>query len=180
MAMDLESKLRVYADLSCEILRNSAYYRAGWETKDKLRRQGSDFWINLNGNFLDIAVLSWCFLFGDNKAKFKWRGIIDDHEYFMSRLLTHLACDVADFEEYISCMRLYRDKRVAHRDEYLVGDTQIVYPCLDIAVQSTIFFYSALCEEYPQITEIYAYTELSSFYESRLEMAGEQYGTTSA
>ena len=173
--MDLESRLRVYAELSCEIIRNAAYYSAGWEANGKQKREDSDFWRNLIGNFLDIAVLSWCFLYGDKRAKFRWQEIIPDHDKFMELLLLHLKSSFEDFEDYISCMRLYRDKRVAHRDEYLVGDPQIVYPCLDIAIESTMFFYSKLCEEQPMMQEIHAYSELGSFYASRYSMAEAEY-----
>jgi hypothetical protein len=57
--------------LCCAFARNVAYYRAGWADRaqpllSELHPHAS-FWRQVNGNFLDMAVLDWCKLFGDPK-----------------------------------------------------------------------------------------------------------------
>jgi hypothetical protein len=36
------------------------------------------FWVIINGNFLDIAVLEWCKLFGDTRGKHYFGKVISD------------------------------------------------------------------------------------------------------
>jgi len=173
--MDIEIRLRVTADLCCDCVRNAAYYKSGWDSPEELKKGDSDFWINLNGNFLDIAALSWCYLFVDSKGEFRWQKLIEDQPGFSSRMYGYLKCTENEFQDYISSMRLYRDKRVAHRDRYLTSDTKIHYPDLDLAIKSTSFFFSELSKLYPELKEINIYKNLDSFYTSRLEHGLSEY-----
>ena len=173
--MDIEIRLKVTADLCCDCVRNSAYYDAGWHSPTILKKDNSDFWVNLNGNFLDIAVLSWCCLFGDGKAEFRWQKIIEDQEKFCSSLYVYMQCPENEFEVYAKNMRGYRDKLVAHRDRYLNTDPKIHYPDLRLAIKSTTFLFSELVRIYPQMGEINIHKDLDSFYKSRLKHALGEY-----
>lgn len=168
--MDIEVRLRVTAQLCCDCIRNAAYYESGWSTPTELKKGDSDFWVNLNGNFLDMAVLSWCFLFGDSKAEFRWNKLIDNQAEFSEKMYGFLNCTEKRFEEYISYMRLYRDKQVAHRDRYLSGDPEIHFPDLGMAVSSASFLYSELLKKYPLMQEICGHRDLQSFYQNRLKL----------
>ncbi len=173
--MDIEIKIRVTAELCCETVRNAAYYKSGWTSPRDLKRENQDFWVNLNGNFLDIATLSWCFIFGDKKAEFKWQNLFNDEEAFEKSMYSHLNCSKEEFENYILNMRTYRDKCVAHRDRYLSESSRIKYPDLNIAVESSCFLFSELRRSYEIMDELFSMKDLKKFYKQRLKHGKVQY-----
>jgi hypothetical protein len=73
-------RLRRVVILSASFARNVAYFRAGRsETGSAARvpsQPGSAFWTQISANFLEIAVLEWCKLLGDEKDKHFWRNIV--------------------------------------------------------------------------------------------------------
>lgn len=175
--MDINIRLKVTADLCCDCIRNSAYYHAGWSSPNQLKKEESDFWVNLNGNFLDIAVLSWCHLFGDSRAEFRWQKLVDNKDEFCKALCESLVITEEEYENYITSMREYRDKMVAHRDRYLAPGPMIHYPGLNLAVKSAAYLYSELRRSYSNFSEIYQHKDLNSFYQSRLNHALREYNT---
>ena len=106
--------LRRSVILCCHTLRNLAFYKAGW--KDGQLKRKNQFWVNANSNSLDIAVLEWCKLFADEKAKHHWKKIISNQDQFINALLQKLNITIEEFETYIKAMKTYRDKFVAHLD----------------------------------------------------------------
>ncbi len=100
--------------LCSHFLRNLAFYRVGWRRRECRRRD--QFWLTVNGNFLDHCVLEWCKLFADNKGKHHWRKVISKPEEFEKQLLKRVRLTVPQFDDYIKDMRSYRDKFVAHLD----------------------------------------------------------------
>lgn len=173
--MDNELKVMVTSELCYDTIRNAAYYKSGWEEPKEIKKANLDFWVNLNGNFLDIAVLSWCFLFGDVKAEFRWQNLIDDEAGFLSKMCKVIGCTEQEFQDYIGSMRTYRDKRVAHRDQYISGSPRIKYPDLDLAINSTCFLFGELHSIYPVMQEVFDNSNLNDFYEERLHHGGHQY-----
>ena len=69
-------------------LRNLAFYKAGWRGNELIIKD--QFWVNVNGNFLDICVLEWCKLFGELNGKHYWRKIISDPINFYRGLIHNL------------------------------------------------------------------------------------------
>lgn len=136
-----KQRLRRVALLCCHFLRNLAYYRAGW--KDGRLVLDGEFWKTVNGNFLDICVLEWCKLFGDMRGKHYWGKVITDQRAFSKALLKQLSATNAEFEAYISEMRTYRDKFVAHLDSELVMNI----PKLEVAKKSVLFLYEYILTE---------------------------------
>jgi hypothetical protein len=173
--MDIEIQIRVTAELCCETVRNAAYYKSGWTSPRDLKRNNQDFWVNLNGNFLDIAVLSWCFNFGDKKAEFKWQNLFDDEETFEQGMYSHLKCTKEEFEDYILSMRTYRDKCVAHRDRYLSESSKIKYPDLIMAIESSCFLFNELRSTYKEMNDLFSIKDLNKFYKQRLKHGKVQY-----
>jgi hypothetical protein len=104
-----ERKRRV-GILCCHCLRNIAFYRAGY-TQNRFC-SCKQFWINANGNFLDIAVLEWCKLFADARGKHHYAKVTNEHTNFRRDLLAKLAVTAAEFDEYVKEMKTYRDKFV--------------------------------------------------------------------
>lgn len=134
--------LRMVVILCCSFARNLAYYRAWWGEDHghflSLTHPHRNFWLAVNGNFLDMCVLDWCKLFADKGGKHGWRKIVTDARQFEADLLAHLGLDAATFENEIETMRSYRDKFVAHQDLEYHG----TYPTLDIA-KKAVWFYHA-------------------------------------
>ena len=112
--LDERTRVRGMALLCCHCVRNSAYYRAGWENK-RFIYADIDFWRNANGNFLDTAVMEWCKLFADCRGKHYWNKVIDDT--FLTGMLRSIGFTESEYEEYSQKMRTYRDKFLAHLDE---------------------------------------------------------------
>lgn len=136
--MTRKERLRRVAILCCHCLRNIAFYKAGW-------RGGSlvfagEFWVNVNGNFIDICVLEWCKIFGDSRGKHFWRKIISNPTTFFNGLLQELEISGDDLDTYINEMRDYRDKFIAHLD----SDKKMNIPRLDIAKKSVSYLYDYL------------------------------------
>ncbi len=131
-----KERLRRVAILCCHCLRNLAYYRAGWHG-DELILKGQ-FWINVNGNFLDICVLEWCKLFGDLRGKHYWGKIISDTQIFYAGMLHKLKVAEAELESLKKEMRRYRDKFVAHLDS---DKTMYIPSNLTLAQKSVEYLY---------------------------------------
>ncbi len=98
------------------------------------------FWVNANGNFLDICVLEWCKLFADKKGQHHWEKAISDQTAFSTGLIRAVNQTQGEFDEYIAKMKKYRDKFIAHLDEENVMDI----PALSVAHSSVAFLYDYL------------------------------------
>jgi hypothetical protein len=133
--------------LCVHFTRNLGYLRgaekvpAGW--KGKPLHGNVNFCITAYNNSLDICVLEWCKLFGDDPARLSgwsehyWGKVLSNPAKFEMELLHHLNIDTAAFEAYRLEIRSYRDKFVAHLDSELRAEI----PLLDIAHRSVEFYY---------------------------------------
>ena len=59
--------------LCCHFMRNLAYYRVGHPGEP--RPTNREFWLTVNGNFIDQCALEWCKLFGDLRGEHAWPNI---------------------------------------------------------------------------------------------------------
>ena len=109
-----KEKLRRVLILCCHCLRNLAYYKAGWNGKNFISQ--NPFWINANGNFLDICVLEWCKLFADEKGKHHWKKVLSDTDSFYDGMLQKLNATEQEIDSLNGEMKTYRDKFIAHLD----------------------------------------------------------------
>ena len=112
--MTRDQRIRRVALLCCHFTRNLAYFRAGW-TELKPRKEG-DFWITAIGNFIDVSVLEWCKLFGDDFDKHHWKNIATDQTVFRSEIMKDVGITDAEWKNSWTIIRSYRDKFVAHLD----------------------------------------------------------------
>ena len=119
-------------------LRNLAFYKAGWRGNELIIKD--QFWVNVNGNFLDICVLEWCKLFGELNGKHYWRKIISDPINFYRGLIHNLGVAETEFDVFTNEMRTYRDKFVAHLD----SDETMYIPNLILAKKSVSYLYDYL------------------------------------
>jgi hypothetical protein len=89
------------------------------DNKRRVRRQDSDFWVTVNGNFLDQCVLEWSKLFGitgsDRKGPHYWENAVSDKTRFQTGIFQQI--DRANFDDMFKVMRKYRNKFLAHLDQ---------------------------------------------------------------
>ena len=97
----------------------------------------SPFWGQVSNNFLDIAVLEWGKLLGDDRDKHFWRNVVADPTAFEAGLLAHLEMTKSDFADLTKKMRRYRDKFVAHLD----SDSKMEIPRLTAALAANSIYH---------------------------------------
>jgi hypothetical protein len=129
-------------------MRNLAYYRVAHPNEP--RSPNRDFWVTVDGNFLDQSVLEWCKLLGDERAQHHWTKIVSDKVSFERELLAHLSMDAEVFHGYRNEMREYRDKFVAHLDELPV----MQIPRLDNARASVAFYHDIVASNEVQAGDL--------------------------
>jgi len=158
--MNQRTKVRRVGTLCCHTVRNIAYYRAGWVDGDFV--SGEDFWRNANSNFLDIAVLEWCKLFGERNGKHHWRKVVPDPDVFLPTLRNGINITEEEFNEHCNQMKTYRNKFVAHLDNQPV----MHIPRLTMVIDSTVFLYGLIRGEFEEFLAD-APANLREFYEER-------------
>ena len=137
--MTRKERIRRAALVCFHYTRNLAYYRAGWD--GLLFKKDSEFWKTTNSNFLDLATLEWCKLFGDyDKEKHHWKNIVKNKTKYKQRMLEHSDIDEAEFKKLWNKVRRYRDKFIAHLD----SDTEMNTPLMDKTYSTIVFYYNEL------------------------------------
>jgi hypothetical protein len=113
-------RLRRVVLLSASFVRNLVFYRVGQEGRFRSLFQPhhdcASFWLQANGNFLDILVLEWCKLFADTRGEHCWKEVVSDSDAFEAGLFAHLEITREEFTGTVTSFRRYRDKFIAHLD----------------------------------------------------------------
>ncbi|MFO2976083.1 hypothetical protein SCO70_00815 [Legionella pneumophila serogroup 3] len=157
--MDKTKRLRRVALLCCHFTRNCSYYRAGWI--DKTTSKAKDrFWITIQSNFLDIAILEWMKLFGTYDEQHHWKNIIYNSNSFKVSMLQHCNLSNEEFDSYHKAMRSYRDQFVAHLDSELV----MQIPDLTNAINTVKYYYLHVYNELPNSSRINFPNNLDDYY----------------
>jgi len=123
-----------------------------------------NFWRLIYGNLLDIAVLEWCKVFGTHGEPTHWKNVVPDHDAFRKGLLVALKIDESAWVAYWEEMKNYRDNLVAHHIE---NGSVKNYPRLDLALESSYYYYGYL------ITELRSLGETK--YPDDLRLYGEKF-----
>lgn len=150
-----------------------AYYRAGWKNRRLIR--SNEFWVSVNGNCIDIAVLEWCKLFGDSKDPHFWRKIVSDSSGFEKGLLSALGpgMNIEGFQYYVKTVRAYRDKFVAHLDHDLIADV----PSLDDCWLAVQFYHRYVLErEGKEFSFAGLPPDIGAYYSAKTQEAKQEYG----
>ena len=134
--MTRKQRLRRVALLCIHFTRNLAFYRA-INDLIPVKREG-DFWITMQGNCMDVAVLEWCKLFGERNGKHSWQKIVDDPDAFRSSLLSALSITQADWDDCWSEIRAYRNAFVAHLD----SEHTMQIPTMSLPRRMVTFYYN--------------------------------------
>lgn len=124
--------------LCCHFLRNLAFYRSSHTTGTRLT--DSQFWLSVSSNFLEIAILEWCKLFGDRGGACYYTKLVINPDKFNDELLTRIGLTANQLSEYISQIRTYRDKFIAHLDKQNI----FFIPDLSAALTCTIHLYDCM------------------------------------
>jgi hypothetical protein len=136
-----EDRVRRTVILCRHCLWNIAYVRAGWSRgKIRVRRE---FWVALNGNFIDAAILEWCKLFADPSGLHRWSKSVADQTDFAAALYHRLRLTESEFAAYIQTFKQPRDKFIAHLD----AEPRMYLPWLRPARTSAAFLCDYLMNE---------------------------------
>lgn len=142
--MPKEKRLRRVVLLCYHFARNLAYYRAGWK-KGKYALPDTQFWRTVSGNFIDVAILEWCKLFGDEPGKASaqhgWEKVVAHPKKFRAKMLRAIKTTEDEFEELRKALRKYRDKFIAHLD----NDDEGHIAALDLAQRAVWFLHVYVC-----------------------------------
>jgi hypothetical protein len=160
-ALTKQEQLRRVMLLCCHFARNLAYYRAGWR-RGQIRR-ATEFWVTVNGNFVDHCVLEWGKLFGitasDRQGVHYWKNVVSDKTRFEMEMFQKV--DRAKFDGFFDDMREYRNKFVAHLDQEKVMNI----PMLELAKQSVCFYHEYIVGNEAQSRDIAGLpTDLEDYY----------------
>lgn len=139
-----------------------------------------NFWRLIYGNLLDVAVLEWCKIFGTHAEPTHWKIVVTDHDAFRDGLLDLLEIDRATWEAYWEEMKNYRDNLIAHHIEE--GTEITTYPKLDLALESSYYYYTYLIKELRERGETRFPDDLKEysarFAEQATEIAQKALGAT--
>ncbi len=102
-----------------------------------------NFWIYINNNAIDMAILDWCHLFGSHSDQLHWKRIIKDIDKFRGNLFKFLKISESTWRTYRENLKSYRDKNVAHIEVMPLVNV----PDLTFALDSVIFYYNEVKEE---------------------------------
>jgi hypothetical protein len=153
---------------------NVAYFRAGQRLTGLAAHAPSHaystFWTQISANFLDIAVLEWCKLLGDEKDKHFWRNVVTDPAAFEASLPSHLGMTGSDFEDLAKKMRRYRDKFVAHLD----SDAKMDIPPLAAALAANSFYHGHIVRVEAAAGDLFGLPNTSDKFASGYEQCFEE------
>lgn len=168
--MPREQRLRRVLICCCAVIRNVAYYRGGW--RDGRPVFTSNIERTINSNFMDMAVLEWCKLFGEQRHEQQhWQRVLTDIEQrklFKHGLLAALKLSSRDWNAQTQgCIR-YRSDFIAH----LGSEPTMHAPLLDPVWQSAAFYYEFLRNrEMPHVDP----TDIHGFYETHVTVGHAYY-----
>ena len=73
-------RLRRVVRLCCAFIRNLEYYRVGFPGEP--RSADREFWLTVNGNFIDQCILEWFKLMGDPNDDHRCLKVVTDPARF--------------------------------------------------------------------------------------------------
>jgi hypothetical protein len=79
----------------------------------------------------------------DTKAPHHWEKIVKNKKEFKIGLLSYLETDSEKFVDYLTEVRAYRDKFIAHLD----SDEIMQIPKMDWAYKSVLYYFGEIIEE---------------------------------
>jgi hypothetical protein len=147
------------------IVRNIAQYRSLEPFKDEFEQ---NYWILILNNFLDIATLEWCKVFGSRSEATHWSSLVEDIEGFRNGMLEKLGVSQAEWDAYWENIKNYRDQVVAHHQR--TSDVSH-YPDFGHALVSCFYYYEILIKQL-RAFRVYDYPDnLEEYFQKYLTQA---------
>jgi hypothetical protein len=167
-----EVRIRRAMVCCCAIIRNVAYYQGGWREGQRLF--DSNIERTISGNFIDMAVLEWCKLFGESRHEPQhWQRVllgIEQRRSFKGGLLKSLNQSSIQWNKHCeSCIR-YRSDFIAH----LGSEHRMHLPFVDPLRKSAAFYYEFL--QMSEMTDANP-ADIEQFYESCAASGREYYSS---
>ncbi len=103
--------------------------------EERLNIEGRLFWVDITDNSLMMTAINWCKVFGSEKNNRTHYKRLKGYESF-----ERMAFDKGyDLDQYSKDMREFRDKFIAHKDNY-----RKTIPNFDTALDIMEFFYETV------------------------------------
>lgn len=149
------------------VIRNAACHRALSHYMDECNQ---NYWILIYNNFLAIAILEWCKLFGTDSEPTHWKTLVDDHNIFRQELLQTIGIDQSDWDTYWENIKNYRKEILAHHKQ---NPNVTHYPSLDIALESSFHYFTWLVAKLQHLNIYFVPDDLREYYDSFLSQASK-------
>ena len=137
---DREKLLRRVALKCADMVRQLSYHRAIEKRKKDLIL---NFWVYVFNNAIDMAVLDWVHLFGNDKDDLHWKNIVGNLDEFRGTLLSALEVSKEEWINNWKGIREYRNKDVAHIEVRPITNV----PEMSLALKATGFYYVYILRE---------------------------------
>jgi hypothetical protein len=148
------------------ITRNVAHHRSLNSFRDDFNQT---YWILISNNFLDVAILEWCKVFGSTSDATHWTSNVLDRAAFRTGLLEKLKVTKDEWIAYRERVKTYRDKVIAHYDN---NSTVIDHPDFCLALKACFYYYDMLISQLKRGSISTSYPEsLDDYYEESLAQA---------
>lgn len=162
---DREKLLRRVALKCADMVRQLSYHRAINKRKSDLTL---NFWLYMYNNSIDMAVLDWVHLFGNDRDDLHWKNVAGNIDQFRSDLLSNLEISKEKWVPIWKSIREYRNKDVAHIEVRLTSNV----PEMGLAVKATGFYYTYILGELENYGDYSNWPEnLLEYYERNLEQS---------
>jgi len=161
--------------ISC--INNIAAYKANWQKIDGVDKLIVDrhFWVLMNGNFLNVAVLDWCKLFAESNGKHHWSCSFKNE--WKEQLFARMAMSQSKFKKELGLVNEYRSKFVAHLDDPIAMN----YPNTNFMLDSVSYLHDCLKTNFETKRFFVGYYKFAEeLYASRIEAAIDEVRFASA
>lgn len=153
----------------CAVVRNVAYYKEGWFAG--MPSFNSNIERTINGNFMDMAVLEWCKLFGDPRHEPQhWQRVIlcrEQRQQFKHELVQVVGHSKRDWNALRTICLEFRNDFVAHLGSEPIMRT----PPVDPVWKSTAYYYDFIRRNEMPTAEP---ADINSYY-NECAKAGREY-----
>ena len=161
--MERERLLNEVCIKCADFVRQLSLHRAFDGFQGKFRQ---NFWILINNNSINMAVLDWCHLFGSHSDELHWKKVVSNISEFRKNLYKHLETNETTWIVYRDNLKGYRDKNVAHIE--ILPLTNI--PDMTFALNSVYFYYGSVIKELKKKNVYSKYPDnLTRYYEDCLK-----------
>jgi hypothetical protein len=160
--MASETELR-RAYLKCvDFCRQITYHRLMTPYIGNLK---NNYFICSFNNFIDLAVLDFCHLFGSRSDDLHWNNIVNAPDEFKNNLLKELKFTEDEWIKYWDSVKEYRDKDVAHLEIRPISNV----PDMAIATIAIFFYYNSIIQELKKYKKYDMFLDDLSDYIGQLE-----------